>query len=207
MGEYYKVASCKNIEIIIKMGKKVINQASSLKSSKNIHEKQQFNNLIKVLKPKVYITKSSCFKKLVQELTGNGNTLSPQTLEVPKVVESCNIIGTEFQRDLETETTSVENASFSPEATSYNSSSTSEFSSDALLNEEFNQVCNQLCLDESLFFQDTFVNQPLDDQLLAFQNLESLLFDVETNPPFYSFYEQIEMPDVSIYDYELSGLL
>lgn len=182
------------------MGKKVINQASSLKSSKNIHEKQQFNNLIKVLKPKVYITKSSSFKKLVQELTGNGNgnTLSPQTLEVPKVVESCNII--------ESETTSVENASFSPEATSYNSSNTSEFSSDALLNEEFNQVCNQLCLDESLFFQDSFVNQPLDE-LLAFQNLESLLFDVETNPPFYSFYEQIEMPDVSIYDYELSGLL
>jgi len=182
------------------MGKKVINQASSLKSSKNIiHEKQQFNNLIKVLKPKVYITKSSCFKKLVQELTGNGNTLFPQTLEVPKVVESCNII--------ESEITSVENASFSPEATSYNSSNTSEFSSDALLNEEFNQVCNQLCLDESLFFQDTFVNQSLDDQLLALQNLESLLFDVETNPPFYSFHEQIEMADVSIYDYELSGLL
>ncbi|AES70062.1 hypothetical protein MtrunA17_Chr3g0096191 [Medicago truncatula] len=184
------------------MGKKVINQASSLKSSKNIiHEKQQFNNLIKVLKPKVYITKSSCFKKLVQELTGNGNTntLFPQTLEVPKVVESCNII--------ESETSSVENASFSPEATSYNSSNTSEFSSDALLNEEFNQVCNQLCLDESLFFQDSFLNEPLDDQLSAFQNLESLLFDVETNPPFYSFYEQIEMADVSIYDYELSGLL
>ncbi|KAL5077629.1 hypothetical protein RYX36_016613 [Vicia faba] len=184
------------------MGKKVINQTSSLKTSKDVHEKQYFNNLIKVLKPKVYITNSSRFKKLVQELTGNGdsNTLSPQTLEVSNVVENCNII--------ETETTSFDN-SVSTEGTSYNNScQTSEFScDDQLLNEEFNQVCNQLCLDdESLFFQDFMVNQPLDE-LMAFQNVESLLFDVELPNPFYNYCEEIEVPDVSIYDYELSGLL
>ncbi|WJX37870.1 hypothetical protein P8452_25591 [Trifolium repens] len=192
------------------MGKKVINQASSLKISKDIiHEKQHFNNLIKVLKPKVYITKSTNFKKLVQELTGNGNiinTLSPTTLEVPKVVENnCNVF---------VESPSFENSSFSTEATTSttNSSNTSEFSYDALLNEEFNQVCNQLCLDndddESLFFQDSMANyyQPLDE-LLAFQNVESLLFDVELPNPFYNYCEEIEVQDVSIYDYELSGLL
>ncbi|CAL5202061.1 unnamed protein product [Lathyrus oleraceus] len=185
------------------MGKKVINQ-TSLKTSKDVHEKQHFNNLIKVLKPKVYITSSSCFKKLVQELTGKGdsNSLSPQTLEMSNVVENCNII--------ETETTSFDfDNSDSTEGTSYNNSSqTSEFSSeDQLLNEEFNQVCNQLCLDdESLFFQDFMVNQPLDE-LMAFQNVESLLFDVELPNPFYNYCAEIEVADVSIYDYELSGLL
>ncbi|KAK3183397.1 hypothetical protein Dsin_030683 [Dipteronia sinensis] len=34
------------------------------------HEKKQFNTLIKVLRPKVYITDSSTFKSLVQQLTG-----------------------------------------------------------------------------------------------------------------------------------------
>ncbi|PNY11903.1 hypothetical protein L195_g008523 [Trifolium pratense] len=194
------------------MGKKVINQASSLKISKDIiHEKQHFNNLIKVLKPKVYITKTTNFKKLVQELTGNGNninnTLSPTTLEVPKVVDEnhCNVF---------VESPSFENSSFSTEATtSTNSSNTCEFSCDALLNEEFNQVCNQLCLDDdddqSLFFQDSMANyyQPIDE-LLAFQNIESLLFDVDQLPnPFYNYCEEIEVQDVSIYDYELSGLL
>lgn len=187
------------------MGKKVINQTSTLKTSKVVHEKQYFNNLIKVLKPKVYITNSSCFKKLVQELTGNGdsNSLSPQTLEVSNVVENCNI-----QMGHETETTSFD-TSGSTEGTSYNNSSqTSEFScDDQLLNEEFNQVCNQLCLDdESLFFQDFMVNQPLNE-LMAFQNVESLLFDVELPNPFYNYCEEIQVADVSIYDYELSGLL
>ncbi|KAM3395843.1 hypothetical protein P3S68_004849 [Capsicum galapagoense] len=42
------------------MGKKATNS-----------EKKQFTNLIKLLKPKVYITHSSNFKNLVQQLTGN----------------------------------------------------------------------------------------------------------------------------------------
>ncbi|KAK3008420.1 hypothetical protein RJ639_014757 [Escallonia herrerae] len=54
------------------MGKKVINsQSTALRISKN--EKKQLNSLIRVLRPKVYITDSSSFKGLVQELTGNGN--------------------------------------------------------------------------------------------------------------------------------------
>lgn len=44
----------------------------SLKISKKEHT-HQFKSLIKALKPRVYITNSSDFKNLVQELTGNGS--------------------------------------------------------------------------------------------------------------------------------------
>ncbi|CAA2961647.1 Hypothetical predicted protein [Olea europaea subsp. europaea] len=54
------------------MGKKP--SQSSLKISKNSKKQQHpINNLIKNLRPKVYIIDSSNFKNLVQELTGNGN--------------------------------------------------------------------------------------------------------------------------------------
>ncbi|KAL2322524.1 hypothetical protein Fmac_026903 [Flemingia macrophylla] len=169
----------------------------SLKISKHDHQKHQFNSLIKVLRPKVYITDSSSFKKLVQELTGNGSptTLSPPPLEPNMPENSYHLVGTETQKDPETspDDTSI----ISPEETTNNSP---ELCYHALMNEEFNQVCNQLCLDD-LAFQDSVSNQSID-HLLAYQNLESLLFDVEQNP-FYNCYEQ----DVSIYDYELSGLL
>ncbi|KAK4846565.1 hypothetical protein QYF36_019210 [Acer negundo] len=57
------------------MGKKK-SPESVMKISKNHHkqhhhhEKKQFNSLINVLRPKVYITDSSTFKSLVQQLTG-----------------------------------------------------------------------------------------------------------------------------------------
>lgn len=56
------------------MGKKMMSRtcSHSQKISKNHdkHKKQQLNSLINFLKPKVYITDSSNFKSLVQELTG-----------------------------------------------------------------------------------------------------------------------------------------
>ncbi|OVA16464.1 VQ [Macleaya cordata] len=43
-------------------------------------DKKHENSLLKALRPKVYITDSSKFKKLVQELTGNGTKpISPST--------------------------------------------------------------------------------------------------------------------------------
>lgn len=74
------------------MGKKSSKSASPMKASK-LEMKPQLN-LMKILRPKVYITDSSNFKTLVQELTGNGNYaavetspppvhLSPATWEVP----------------------------------------------------------------------------------------------------------------------------
>lgn len=189
-------ASCIDIEIIT-MGRKV--SQGSLKISKVDHQKHQFNTLIKILRPKVYITDSSSFKKLVQELTGNGSptTLSPPPLE-PNMDENFPLIGTEAQSDPQT---SPDDVSISPEVTS----NSPELCYDALMNEEFNQVCNQLCLDGLAFQQDSVTNQSID-HFLAYQNLESLLLDVEPNP-LYSCYEQMVQPDVSIYDYELSGIL
>lgn len=184
-GRILQSASCIDIEIIT-MGRK-ISQASP-KISKDDPQKHQFKSLIKVLRPKVYITDSSSFKKLVQELTGNGSptTLSPPPppLEPNIMVQNCPFVGTESHRDPET---SSDDVSVSPDANS------PEWCYDALMNEEFNQVCNELSLDD-LAFQESVANI---DHLLAYQNFESLLFD----------YEQMEQPDVSIYDYELSGLL
>uniref|UniRef100_M1DHH2 VQ domain-containing protein n=1 Tax=Solanum tuberosum TaxID=4113 RepID=M1DHH2_SOLTU len=62
------------------MGKRAIkiqvSQLSQNRINKNNNipcNKKQLNNLIKLLKPKVYITSCSNFKNLVQQLTGNGS--------------------------------------------------------------------------------------------------------------------------------------
>ncbi|KAF5201475.1 hypothetical protein FRX31_008944 [Thalictrum thalictroides] len=58
------------------MGKGVSQASHNISKS----DKKSVNSLIKVLRPKVYITDSSSFKKLVQELTGNGREpISPFT--------------------------------------------------------------------------------------------------------------------------------
>lgn len=65
------------------------------KASKS--QKKQFNKLIKLLKPKVYITPSSNFKNLVQQLTGNNNIGSSSSPPPPpdddqrlKIVQESN---------------------------------------------------------------------------------------------------------------------
>jgi hypothetical protein len=74
------------------MGKRV-SQAST-KISKN--EKNPLNSFIKVLRPEVYITDISSFKRLVHELTGNGRTIPsppppPKSLKVLEIVEVVNV--------------------------------------------------------------------------------------------------------------------
>ncbi|PIN25631.1 hypothetical protein CDL12_01634 [Handroanthus impetiginosus] len=54
------------------MKKKKSTQTSLKTPKKHIKNNHQINNLAKILRPKVYITDSSNFKNLVQELTGNG---------------------------------------------------------------------------------------------------------------------------------------
>lgn len=51
-----------------------LHKISKNNSHHNHENKKDLNNLIKFLKPKVYITDSSNFKNLVQQLTGNGNS-------------------------------------------------------------------------------------------------------------------------------------
>lgn len=59
------------------MGKKLSHKSSGKIEKKQPPQQQEgINTLIKVLKPRVYITDSSTFKSLVQELTGNGNITS-----------------------------------------------------------------------------------------------------------------------------------
>ncbi|KAK9063872.1 hypothetical protein SSX86_017744 [Deinandra increscens subsp. villosa] len=66
------------------MTKRSLTTQPSFKSSKKQQHTHQFNSLIKVLKPKVFITSSSNFKTLVQELTGNGShsPVPPTTIHV-----------------------------------------------------------------------------------------------------------------------------
>ncbi|KAI6673230.1 hypothetical protein NL676_001136 [Syzygium grande] len=84
------------------MGKEVMVSEASMKVSKNSEKKphphqQHLHSLIKVLKPKVYITDASSFKRLVQELTGNArsNPLVPSSPYSPspspndRILTSC----------------------------------------------------------------------------------------------------------------------
>lgn len=195
------------------MGKKIISPAAALKISKknNInHEKknkQQLNSLIKVLKPKVYITDSSSFKSLVQELTGNGSSSS-------------------------TSTTRVSSPSPSPSSSSppppVETNSTEAFSDTYSLDSSFDQPCsNSIIYDEPMFIEDETAaasveyllmmnNDQQETELFAYQDLdlESWLLDMEPGaaPAHKSSCNVVACHDqfqqeVSIYDYELSGLL
>lgn len=194
------------------MGKKV--GQASLEVSKN---ERQLLSLIKVLRPKVYITDSSSFKRLVQELTGNGSSItSPPTIEPDVQLANVPVIDIKDQEDPES---SIE-ASFA--SLEYSS----ELCHQVSLSEELNQVSNPIYLYDSTFedsavnfdstfqdsavnydstFQDSTVNYGVD--LFAYNDLDSWLLDMEPFP-FYNDHAQID-EEVSIYDYdyEFSGLL
>ncbi|PON35264.1 VQ motif containing protein [Parasponia andersonii] len=181
------------------MGKKV-SQSKCLKTSKS-NEKKDFNSWIKVLRPKVYITDSSSFKQLVQELTGNGTTASPSAIPSPppmKPRELENVRVIEIEEDQEREPESSVEASIDATA----DWSTEFCNNQVFVDQDFNQVCNEICL-EDINLGNSVANQQVD--LLAYWDIESWLLDGDS----YGFYNgcgQIEQ-DVSIYDYELSGLI
>ncbi|CAI9787675.1 unnamed protein product [Fraxinus pennsylvanica] len=68
------------------MGKKPKSAQVPMKIPKKINKKQITSTLLKTLRPKVYITDSSNFKTLVQQLTGNENSTlllsSPSPVEI-----------------------------------------------------------------------------------------------------------------------------
>lgn len=190
------------------MGKKIISPAAALKISKksNNHEKknkQQLNSLIKVLKPKVYITDCSSFKSLVQELTGNGSSSSTSTTPV-----------------------SSPSSSSPPHPVEINS--TEAFSDTYSHDSSFDQPCsNNIIYDEPMLMEDETAatsveyllmmnNHQQETELFAYQDLdlESWLLDMEpaaaaaytSSCSFVSAHDQFQQ-EVSIYDYELSGLL
>ena len=184
--------------------KKVTGQAESSKASKNnnIHEKKDLNRLIKVLRPKVYITDSASFKMLVQELTGNGSSSSPIASQstIPMKPQERRIKEA-LVIDVEEEYLGDPESSFesSIEAEPYSC----EFLNQLCLDQEFNQMCKEIGL-EDMNSGSSQANQ-LDTDLFAYCDIDSSLLDT-TNP--YTFcggFDQFQ--DVSIYDYELFGLL
>ncbi|CAK9168388.1 unnamed protein product [Ilex paraguariensis] len=172
-------------------GKKV--SQASLKISKN--DKKQINSLIKVLRPKVYITDSSSFKRLVQELTGNGSPISsppPPSIQSP----------TEQVPDA----IDIEDQSY-PE-------SGDDFSFD------LSELCfippNPFTILENLPEPNIKTSFTVPDrsleanydqmELSQYREMESWLLEIEPIP-FYDTYASIIQQDVCVYDYDLSGLL
>ncbi|KAM1113189.1 hypothetical protein ACFX13_046826 [Malus domestica] len=195
------------------MGKKVSQQTASLKISKK--ENKEFKSLIRLLRPKVYITDSSSFKRLVQDLTGNGasnpittssSLLHPPKKHRPPVEEEKEIpvvvdIEPEGSVDVSTDT----------------SFDSSELCSQVFINDqEFKQLCYQIFADDhttttTSTSEGSAEEQLLVDDMLPFQDLEQWLnldtaYDQPNHDPFSHYgYAQIDQ-QVSIYDYELSGL-
>ncbi|KAK4278958.1 hypothetical protein QN277_016727 [Acacia crassicarpa] len=180
------------------MGKKL--SEASLKVFKNHQKQQQFSSMIKALRPKVYITHSSRFKKLVQELTGNNISAttmssSSSTLPSPESTQS----DVQIIDNLDTSFHSFEvSASSSSEATTSTTTTTSS--------SEFCCYNNQACLDDTTLGISE-ANPCMMDSVLAYQNLESLLFDAEVEQSFlYDCYAQPEQ-EVNTYECELWGLI
>ncbi|PRQ52096.1 hypothetical protein RchiOBHm_Chr2g0151791 [Rosa chinensis] len=185
------------------MGKKV--SQTSVKISKK--EKKEFNSLIRLLRPKVYITDCSSFKTLVQDLTGNGSSNISITTS-----------SSHPQQQHRVPVVDVEEYQVEPErSTSVDVSTNASFDSSELWNQEMfihDQELNQLCY--QMYSDDTTTTNILEgsspstaDQMvdLPFQDLESWLSGIEPFDPFnINGYGQIDQ-EVSIFDYELSGLL
>ncbi|OAY26900.1 hypothetical protein MANES_16G083700v8 [Manihot esculenta] len=165
------------------MGKKQSKASSKISNN----EKKQLNSWIKVLRPKVYITDSSSFKSLVQELTGNETTTTTTTMTTtiskPQTVEG----------KLRVTTTSIEDHG--------DSESSLETSSTFDSSESPNQV---LSLPEGP--SQSYIEDKGSDDLWVNQegDLESLLLDIDPHP-FYGCFSQIYQEQISIYDYEISG--
>lgn len=215
------------------MGKKesILKIPKKNTSEKN---KKDFKSWLNVLRPKVYITDSSSFKSLVQQLTGNGRTssssysISPPSMEEPREVENLIIpkanIELEDYREPESSTDVTIDACvdhddssddhqhylYSSQVLSTTTSTDQDHHHHHQDHDDHQVLCDQIWLeDHTSLLEDLMVDQQ-DDQvdLLAYGSLESWLLDVDHHP--YSFCNNgfvQNQQEVSIYDYELSGLL
>ncbi|XWS30923.1 hypothetical protein CRYUN_Cryun23aG0032900 [Craigia yunnanensis] len=188
------------------MGKKLMSQVQVKISKTSTTEKKQLNSLIKVLRPKVYITDSSSFKSLVQDLTGNNGSRrvsqllpSPSSSSFPHIVEKVVPV-IDVEDDHGNPESSME-SSFDASLESFQVCSNHL----ALSTEEINQAYDPLPFDDTNSSEYIFMNQ--QDDSLVYGDLQSLLLDnIDEQYPFFNVYSQIQQ-EVSIYDYELSGLI
>lgn len=169
-----------------------------MKISKH-EKKQQLNSLIKILRPKVYITDTSNFKNLVQELTGNGKyspvdssppppstsvSLSPPTWEVPFA---------------ETEDHHHHNLA-------YQENSSLDLSFDSSCFNTPLEVSPDLNLTGSLNreLENSLASQKMD----FYRDLESMLMEMDSGLCDYdACYGMFQQDQVCVYDYDLSTFI
>ncbi|KAJ4729019.1 VQ motif containing protein [Melia azedarach] len=189
-------------------------QQASVKISKqkNHENKRQLNNLMRVLRPKVYITESSNFKRLVQELTGNNTGSYTSTVQLPPPLtrtaadtelhdhESINNISVPVIDCVNIEEDGDGCCPSSMEAYSF------QFCNN-VLSSDYNQIMYSLNDDGSTFDFDMLKMK--QDWSAAYQDLESWLLDIDhhhqSRSNFDGFVQNEEA--VSTYSYELSGLI
>ncbi|MBA0802854.1 hypothetical protein Gohar_013123 [Gossypium harknessii] len=169
------------------MGKKIISQVKG-KISKT-DKKPLMNSMIKVLRPKVYIIDSSSFKSLVQELTGNPTVSSPSSSsssseKMVPVIE-------------------VEDDHGNPE-------SSMEYSASFDASVESFRACNGLTLpldDSNISSEYMLMNQR--ESSLLYGDLQAFL-ELDADEQCFGGLDNVYSEtgqEVSIYDYELSGLI
>ncbi|TYH44212.1 hypothetical protein E1A91_D11G175300v1 [Gossypium mustelinum] len=172
------------------MGKKIISQVKGKISKTSCSDKKPLmNSMIKVLRPKVYIIDSSSFKSLVQELTGNPTVSSPSSSsssseKMVPVIE-------------------VEDDHGNPE-------SSMEYLASFDASVESFRACNGLTLpldDSNISSEYMLMNQR--ESSLVYGDLQAFLeldADEQCFGGLDNVYSEIGQ-EVSIYDYELSGLI
>ncbi|KAJ4728740.1 VQ motif containing protein [Melia azedarach] len=156
---------------------------------------------MQVLRPKVYITESFNFKRLVQDLTGNGSSTTQfpppltrsatetqlENIDAPVIDNRNEDDGGRGQSSLEAYSFEFCNNLLSP-------------STEGVREEESQMYLNDATYDM------LSTNQAAGADWLAYQDLESWLLDIEQQPCS-SFNGFGQHQEVSIYDYELSGLI
>lgn len=185
----------------------IMRKRPATQSSPSKEEKQRFSNSIRALRPRVYITDTSKFKTLVQELTGNGKgssscISSPPEGSSPQDIQEAPFIGIEDQehddRESSLETISVEGYV-------HNSFDLCKvFQTDH--HQEVSQVhsYNQQAYMADISAFGDHLSLPMDQQedFLAYHDLESWLLSTEEpcSSSYNGYYAQTQQ-QVNIYDY------
>lgn len=179
------------------MGKR-LTQQPCLKIAKK-QPTHQFNNLIKVLKPKVYITNSSNFKNLVQELTGNGS----QTPIIPSFSSpiAMPIASSEPPHVIE-----IDDDDSPVPSLEYSSDPSLEFSSDASLNYSPDPSLDNMFMtfDSSYCSSEELGSQCPQDRVMDYvnemelRNLETWLLDFDPSAIFHD----VPFVPMNSYEYE-----
>ncbi|KAK1566443.1 hypothetical protein Q3G72_000020 [Acer saccharum] len=199
------------------MKRKAVSCVKEGGKNENCSKKQQLNHLIKVLRPKVYITDTSNFKSLVQQLTGNINATSSSSLSLPPSSQSSPLDRTEVVLHVEDDHHIHGGDHQLPQQSNTNCSAeeanSSSFEASVDNDHSFDQLCdinvNVLSSLEAengcrVQLNEISSSSSMNEQYsswdwLAYQEIESwLLDDVHVDRHRHNY-----QPEVSVYDYEL----